>query len=281
MYDAKSNRKRAIGQKEGEETKLIRMNERDNTTQAIRSEQDKKSDKNHSRHNRRKGTMRKLFGIGAAAALLAGASLVSAVGGFSPTSAFAANCPTLTNGNTSDFCTVTATVTLSQGVLSIVAPALGAFNAVTLNGQNQTTMATWAGTFHIVDASGTGNGWAVTAQSPQFACGVSTNCQSNDAFPTGELTGGAISSVVCSANQQHCTNPTPSGRAAYPVTDAASGGTIDTTGGSQEFHALANKGMGSYDVTLANLSLVVPADAYAATYTTTITYTLASGPGAA
>jgi hypothetical protein len=38
--------------------------------------------------------------------------------------------------------------------------------------------------------------------------------------------------------------------------------------------------MGEFDVTLGTLSLVVPADAYASTYTTTITYTLASGPGA-
>jgi hypothetical protein len=228
--------------------------------------------------------MRKLFAIGAAATLLAGASLVSGVG--SPTHAFAANCPTTTNGNTTDACTVAATVTLNQGVLSIQAPSLNPFTAVTLNGQNQTTTASWTnnsgpssnGTFRIVDASGTGNGWRVTAQSPAFSCVTGGNCQSNDTFPQNELNGGAFVSASCGAYpQQHC----GVGRGTLPVTDAASGGFIDNATGSQEFHAIANTGMGEYDVVLGTLSLVVPADAYAATYTTTITYTLASGPGSA
>jgi len=228
--------------------------------------------------------MKKLLGIGAAAALLAGASLVSGIG--SPTRAFADNCPTTATGNPSDYCTVAATVTLNQGSLSIQAPGLNAFTAVTLNGQNQTTTATWNstsgpssnGTFRIVDATGTGNGWNVVAQSPAFKCTTGVGqCQNNDAFPTSELNGGAFVSASCSAYQeQHC----GSGRGTKPVTDAASGGFIDTNSGSQEFHAPANTGMGEFDVTLGTLSLVVPADAYASTYTTTITYTLAPGPGA-
>jgi hypothetical protein len=36
--------------------------------------------------------------------------------------------------------------------------------------------------------------------------------------------------------------------------------------------------MGTFDVTLTGLSLHVPADAYATTYTTIITATLASNP---
>jgi hypothetical protein len=229
--------------------------------------------------------MRKLFGIGAAAALLAGASLVSGVGAVNPTSAFAANCPTATPGNTSDSCTVAATVTLNQGSLTLQAPSLNAFGAVNLNGQNQTTTATWTansgpssnGTFRVIDATGTGNGWAVTAQAPAFKCTTGTGqCQNNDAFPTSELNGGAFVSATCAAYaEQHC----GTGRGALPVTDAASGGFIDTTNGSQEFHAPVNTGMGEFDATLGTLSLVVPADAYASTYTTTITYTLASGPG--
>jgi hypothetical protein len=231
--------------------------------------------------------MKKLFGMGAAAALLAGASLIGGLGGASH--AFAANCPATTPGNSTDNCSVAATVTLNQGSLTIQAPSLNAFGAVTLNGQNQTTTATWTsnsgpssnGTFRIVDATGTGNGWNVVAQAPAFSCtyNSSTNprCPAGgDTFPTSELNGGAFVSASCAAyTEQHC----GTGRGALPVTDTASGGFIDTASGSQEFHAPANTGMGEYDVTLGTLSLVVPADAYAATYTTTITYTLASGPG--
>jgi hypothetical protein len=170
-----------------------------------------------------------------------------------------------------------------------VAPTLNAFGPLTLSGQNQTTTATWAGTFKIIDASGTGNGWNVIAQSQAFSCAynASTNprCPSTggDTFPNSELNGGAFSSASCGTyTEQGCGVAATKG--ALPTGDGASGGFIDTpnpSGGSQEFHAIPNTGMGTYDVTLYYLSLVVPADVYAATYTTTITYTLASGPGAA
>jgi hypothetical protein len=223
--------------------------------------------------------MRKLFGFGAAA-LIAGASLVSGFGGGH---AFAAtgNCPASGPGaNSSDVCTIAATVTLSQGALSLTAPTLNAFNGVTLNGQDATTTASWAGSFKVVDATGTGAGWHLTLGSPAFSCATGTgNCQSNDKFPYGELTGGAFASSSCSAyTEQHC----GSGRGVGPGGFAGAGTTpIDngpTNAPVEEVSAATNTGMGAYDVTLGGLSLHVPADAYASTYTTTITATLAVNP---
>jgi hypothetical protein len=241
--------------------------------------------------------MRKFFAIGAAAALLAGASLVSGVGGFNPTRAFAA-CPvTVVSGspaNTTDSCTIAATITLNQGALSLQVPTLTAFQVagatLQLNGQDQIATSTWVAsantngaTFKIVDATGTGNGWHLTMGSPQFQCVTGGNCQSSDKFPANELTGGAFSTYSCSLYAlQHCGTLRETG----PGTFAGAGTTpIDNTSGAgstnnpvEEVSAAANTGMGTFDVTLTGLSLHVPADAYATTYTTIITATLASNP---
>ncbi|HZU13053.1 MAG TPA: WxL domain-containing protein [Chloroflexota bacterium] len=222
--------------------------------------------------------MRKLIGLGAAA-ILAGASVL-AVG--TPANTFAAGC----TANATTGC-IGATVTMNQGALSLTAPTLAAFQAVNLNGQDATTLASWNGTFKIVDATGTGAGWHLTLGSPAFSCATGGNCQNNDAFPNGELTGGAFSSYSCAAySEQHCSGTAQTGRGVGPGGFSGAGTTpIDNasgTGGAnapvEEVSAATNTGMGTYDVTLSGLSLHVPADAYAATYTTTITATLSTSP---
>lgn len=229
--------------------------------------------------------MRKLFGLSAAAALLASASLI---GGFGGGHALADSC---TAGSASgNVCQIGASVTLSQGVLTLAAPALNAFPGFTLDGKDHTGLAgTWAGTFTVTDATGTGNGWHITLGAAPFTCAGNAGCQNNDTFPYNEMTGGAFSGYTCGAYaQQHCPSGlSGTGNAAGPANsskNSTAGAPIDNNANSgalapvEEVTAAQYTGMGQYNVSLSSLSLTVPADAYASKYTTTIYATLASNP---
>ena len=147
------------------------------------------------------------------------------------------------------------------GSLTITSPATVAFSAVTLNGLDRTT--TGSGVVTPSDMTGSGSGWDVQLTSTQFSDGSGHTLPTTSATATG---------VSTSAHAGNCTLPTNS--ISYPITVPAGAGPPTAV---KIFDAATNTGGGPTDVTV-NFSLAVPAKAYAASYTSTWTLTVASGP---
>lgn len=142
-------------------------------------------------------------------------------------------------------------------------PSASDFASVALTGAQQTihtNLASWG----VSDATGSGAGWHVTFQASQFAgTGITL----------------PASSLVLTAP---AVAPNGVNAAAPPVLQGA---TFTLDGGSAVpvVHALAGTGQGGWSMTQANsgggdLALTVPANAAAGTYTSTLTFTLATGP---
>ncbi len=157
-----------------------------------------------------------------------------------------------------------ASATISAGTLSMTQPTTTGFGAVTLNGTDQTTTAAQA--FTISDATGSGNGWNLTATSTTF-----TNAGSKT-LSTAAATIQSAPSNACSGGVT-CTTATTSG-ITYPYTLPAGASAPTAT---KMFNASANTGMGNQSVS-ATFTLAVPANAFAGTYTSTWTYSLVSAP---
>jgi hypothetical protein len=148
-------------------------------------------------------------------------------------------------------------VVITGGSLTITNPSASDFNAVTLNGTDQTTTANLA-TFSVTDATGTGAGWHVTAQASQFT-------GSGHTLDEGSL---LMSEPTVSANGTG--SPAPS-IAPGPYT-------IDSASAAQIASAATDEGMGQYDFSATTLTLAVPADTYADTYNSTVTISVITAP---
>ncbi len=138
---------------------------------------------------------------------------------------------------------------------------------VTIGTLNVTTKAT---TFTVtdmilVDARGTGAGWSVNIEATHFTNATATNATLKT-LQNGSLVLGTVSIVA--------------GADSTPVTNIAIGAeTIDVAGGVKILNAPINEGMGTYTVRIAPMTLTLPKQATAGTYTaTTITLTLSQGP---
>jgi hypothetical protein len=148
-------------------------------------------------------------------------------------------------------------VLVSAGALTISNPLVADFTDVAMNGANQTTTAA-LDLFTVVDARGTGAGWHVTAQATQFAGGGFT-------MPAGSL---SMSAPAVTAG-------TGTTAAAPSVTVA---GTLDNVGALQIASAALEAGLGTYNFSATTLSLVVPASVKAATYASTVTFSIVTAP---
>jgi hypothetical protein len=156
----------------------------------------------------------------------------------------------------------TATATVTGGTLGFVsAPANTGFN-VSLTGHD--VVATSTQTFDVGDATGSGAGWNITATSTPFTAG------SHSLSPTS-VTVQAVPTVVCDSGAS-CSVATSGVN--YPYTLPA--GTTAPTA-TKIFSAAANTGLGNQTVTLG-LTLAIPANTFAGSYSSTWTYTLVSGP---
>ena len=126
----------------------------------------------------------------------------------------------------------------------------------TLDGTDQT--ATYAPVLGVVDARGTGAGWNLQISATTFSDGASHT-----------LAQGTVASVsqACKAGST-CTVATSSG-IAYPLT-------IGTTA-AKVFNAAVNTGLGKIDVT-PTIDVAIPGNAYAGTYTSTVTIAATTGP---
>jgi putative surface cell wall-binding protein len=159
----------------------------------------------------------------------------------------------------------TSSVTLTAGTLSFsTTPSASDFASTALTGA-QTTIHTNFANWGVDDGRGSGAGWHVTFQASQFTgTGPIT-------LPTGSL---VLTTSVVSANALNIAVP--------PITQGA---TFTLDGGSAVaiVHALALTGQGGWTMTQANLAggdlaLTIPTTATAGTYTSNLTFTLATGP---
>ena len=155
------------------------------------------------------------------------------------------------------------TMVCSGGSLGLTAPTSAAFPSVTLNGTNQTS--TLPLTFTPDDETGTGNGWNIDVTSTTF-----TNA-SSDTLPTSASTVTGVAGV--SAPTGNCSLPTNT-ISPYPITVPA--GTTAPTAAAI-YSASTGTGEGPSDVTL-NFAVAVPGYAYSGAYSSTWTFTIASGP---
>jgi len=126
----------------------------------------------------------------------------------------------------------------------------------TLDGTDQT--ATYAPILGVIDARGSGFGWNLTVAATTFSDGSGHT-----------LAPGTVSSVTSACHAGNtCTAATSSG-ITYPLTI---GGTA-----LKFFNAAVNTGLGKVDVT-PSIDVLIPGNAFAGTYTSTVTIAAATGP---
>jgi hypothetical protein len=149
--------------------------------------------------------------------------------------------------------TATATVTGTAGV-SMTLPADPSISG-TLDGTDQTV--SWSALLGVVDARGTGAGWNLTMSATSF-----------DDTHGHTLSPGTITGITAACQGGNaCTAATNA--IGYPLT---------LSGTAQKFfNAAANSGMGKVNVT-PSVSVAIPGNAYAGTYTSTVTLAAVSGP---
>src|SRR6478752_880804 len=143
--------------------------------------------------------------------------------------------------------TATATVNGTAGI-ALNLPSNPSMTT-TLDGTDQ--VASWSALLGVVDARGTGAGWNLTVAATSFSDGA------GHTLAPGTITG---VSAVCKAGNS-CTAATSSG-ITYPLT-------VNGTA-AKFFNAALNTGLGKIDVT-PSFAVSVPGNAYAGTYTSTVT----------
>jgi hypothetical protein len=156
-----------------------------------------------------------------------------------------------------------ATVIVTGGSLSVT-PADVSLSGVTLDGTDKTsTSAYTSNAWTAEDARGTGVGWNVTIEATDFSDGSHTIdiSQADQKFQIQE----ANISVIAG-------NTAPTSSVAT-LTD------IPTAGGTplKIVSAAVDAGMGEYNIP-PNFSLMVPAETYAGSYTSTVTIAINSAP---
>lgn len=148
--------------------------------------------------------------------------------------------------------------------LSISAIAVSDFTPVTLSGTLTTTTATMSD-FSVTDSRGTGEGWNVVVQGSLFA-------EWNGGYVAGgrTLPAGSLSMPAPSVSSPEATPSPPAMTAGpYPIDGHA----------VKIASAAAGSGQGTYTFTQTGpLTLTVVAAAYARTYRSEITVSVASGP---
>jgi hypothetical protein len=146
---------------------------------------------------------------------------------------------------------------ITGGSLTMTNPTVSNFEGVTLDGQATDTTAD-LDAFSVTDATGSGAGWHVTVQAGQFV-------GPNHSLATSSLT---MSKPSVTANGTTSTAPS--------VTSGPY--TIDVATPVQFTSAAVNTGMGEYDYGQTLLTLSLPANVFAETYTSTVTLDVNSAP---
>jgi len=152
--------------------------------------------------------------------------------------------------------------TITGGSLTITLPAAADFAAKSITGVAQTTTAALAA-FSASDLRGTGAGWHVTAQATQF--------------DNGQLLLLNRKLAASSLSMSQPTVASPDTTSADP-TIATGPYTIDGASPVSIASAALNAGMGKYDFSATTLTLALPADVYANSYSSTVTVSVVTAP---
>lgn len=178
-----------------------------------------------------------------------GLSLMAVAAAAAPAGALAADAP------------VTGSIT--GGSLSLSTLATPSFTA-TLNGSDQTETYTIPSV--LADTRGSGAGWNTTITSTQYTTGGATpRTLATNASTMTALASTCQASVTCTAETNSVTLPVSVPAAAVAPT-------------AVKYHnAATDTGMGEFDHT-PTVSVALPADTFAGSYTSTVTLASVSGP---
>ena len=163
--------------------------------------------------------------------------------------------------------TTEARVTVQGGELGITIPdPTIVFSNITIDGATQ-TLEMDLGTMIAFDFTGTGSGWNITVGATQFS-------ETTHKLPFNSLTLGAIDTI----EPVNTTSTGPSFVETAPYT-------LDNEGGTAQkiLTATAGNGMGKFNVAFASKALKLAVNssilrASATPYTSTITYSIVTGP---
>jgi hypothetical protein len=150
--------------------------------------------------------------------------------------------------------TATATVTGTAGI-SFALPA-GPGLTSTLDGTDQTV--SYAPALGVVDARGGGAGWNLQISATTFSDGSGHT-----------LAPGTVASVTSACNAGNTCTAASSSGITYPLTVSGTG--------TKFFNAAVNSGLGKVDVT-PTIDVVIPGNAFAGSYTSTVTLAATTGP---
>lgn len=157
-----------------------------------------------------------------------------------------------------------ATVSVIGGSLSETGPTSVSATPVTLTGDDQTT--SYALGLTVTDPRGTGAGWNLTITSTLFDTGTHQLASTASSILTAP-------SVTCSGVGGNCTSP--SNGVTYALAIPAGSPTPPTA--VKFFNAAANSGLGKFTITPV-VTVSIPGNTYAGTYTSTVSVAVVSGP---
>ncbi len=199
-------------------------------------------------------------------------------GGQAGATTTACSAETPTAGTTTGSCSVTGTLTLNAGTLSLTPPAQlawsGTLDGATLSLVDNTTADQ---SYTVGDNTGSGAGWHVQVAATTFT--DSTTSASLSSSGTFSTNGSTSSSTATTGPSAACTSSgactPPSNGTSYPVaiTTAVSSPTPVTI-----FDAAAGSGLGDITISSVGWWLSIPPTATAGTYTSTVTFSITSGP---
>ncbi|MDG5789623.1 WxL domain-containing protein [Evansella sp. AB-P1] len=157
----------------------------------------------------------------------------------------------------------TGTAEVTGGTLNLEVPASVTFDGIELDGTIQTTFAD-LGALKVVDPTGTGNGWNVSATALPL-----TRTTDGHSLPANSLVLSAPVEVTAEAGSSDATILTPDS------------GNLDSEFGVSVLDAKVGQGLGTFNTTFGANALTLtlsPDTAFAGQYETTITWNLTQGP---
>jgi len=177
-------------------------------------------------------------------------------------------------------CTLTGTLTVTAGALTLTSPTALTW-AATETGLDQQVVDTVTAqqSYLVNDATGSGAGWHVTISATTFTTGTVTLANAGTFVTTGSVTSEAATTAPTAACSTGSTCTLPTDTTTYPVaiTTAASAPTAVTI-----YDTSAGTGLGSITIGIGALPVGwwvnVPGATKAGTYTSTITLQIISGP---
>jgi hypothetical protein len=192
--------------------------------------------------------------------------------------AFAGACGTAVPAGTT--CTMTGTVSLTGGSLTLTSPSSLSW-AGTLNGSDQQIVDVNSADqqYTVNDATGSGAGWHVTTSATTFTNGTHTFANTGTFSTNGSVSSISSTSAPTATCTGTCTPPTNGTTYPVAITTATSSPTPSTI-----YDTAINTGLGqiviggSTNPNPVGWWVYVPASASAGSYTSTITMEIISGP---